>query len=109
MYFITAFNQIYIDGQTKTLDVGFQRTFGYYDNFNYADEALKQNYCDMHEAIYHYAVIEKINTGIHPIAEKRWFYKYDKEKEGFYPMKIWKREMYFISLQIMTKMRNVYI
>ena len=59
MYFITAFNQISIDGQTKTLDVGFQRTFGYYDNFNYADEALKQNYCDMHEAIYHYAVIEK--------------------------------------------------
>lgn len=86
MYFITAFNQISIDGQTKTLDIGFQRTFGYYDNLDYTDEALRQNCCDMHETIYHYAVVEKIDAGIHPIVEKRWFYKYNKEKDGFYPI-----------------------
>lgn len=100
MYFITAFNQISIDKQTKILDMGIQRTFGYYDNFDHADEALRQNCCDIHETIYHYAVVEKIDAGIHPIAEKRWFYKYDKEKDGFYPIEEPKEFEHYINIAL---------
>ena len=85
MYFITCFRKVTKD-DLGWLDMGETRTFGYYDNFDDADKALKDNYCDMHETIYHYAVVEKIDAGIHHIAEKRWFYKYDKEKDGFYPI-----------------------
>ena len=68
------------------LDIGESRTFGYYDNFNDADNALKTNACDMHEYIYHYAILEKIDAGVYPTLGKRWFYKYDKEKDGFHPI-----------------------
>lgn len=85
MYFITCFQKI--DRGKYGLDIGSSRVFGYYDDFNYADEALRHNCCDMHETIYHYAVVEKIDPGIHSITEKRWFYKYDKERDGFYPIK----------------------
>lgn len=85
MYFITCFSKVAKDDLGR-IDMGASRTFGYYDNFDHADEALRQNCCDMHETIHYYAVVEKIDVGIHPIAEKRWFYKYDEEKGGFYPI-----------------------
>lgn len=84
MYFITCFQKI--DEDNYGLSVGASRTFGYLDNFDEANDALKYNVCDMHEYLYRYAVIEKIGTGIFPIAEERWFYKYNEEKGGFYPI-----------------------
>lgn len=54
----------------------------------------------MHETIYHYAVVEKIDAGIHPIAEKRWFYKYDKEKNGFYPIEEPKEFEHYINIAL---------
>ena len=84
MYFITCFQKIGRD--EYVLDIGSSRVFGYYDNFEFADEALRHNCCDMYEYLYLYAVVEKIDAGIHSIAEERWFYKYDKEKDGFYPI-----------------------
>lgn len=33
-----------------------------------------------------YAVVEKIEEGIHPLATEHWWYKYDTEKGGFFPM-----------------------
>lgn len=83
MYFITCFSKIDKDNH-GWLDTGAMRTFGYYDNFEDADKALRHNYCDMHEYLYRYAVIEKVEPGIHPIAEERWFYRYDEENDGFY-------------------------
>jgi hypothetical protein len=38
----------------------------------------------MHETIYWYAVIEKIGEGIHPEVEKEYWFKYDKEQDGFF-------------------------
>ena len=40
----------------------------------------------MNEHLYVYAVVEKIEEGIHPLALERWWYKYDREKDGFFPM-----------------------
>lgn len=81
MYFITCFEKIEINIQGY-LDMGCKRIFGYFGNYEYAHEALKINCCDMFETIYHYAVVEHIEPGIHSIARERWFYKYDKEKDG---------------------------
>ena len=68
------------EGETATGSV-------YWLNFKpESDEALKENCCDMHETIYHYAVVEEIEAGIHGLALRRWFYKYDKERCGFYPI-----------------------
>lgn len=82
MYFITCFQKISED--KCGVDIGATRTFGYYDKFEYADEALKFNFCDMYEHLYSFAVIEKLEPGIHSIPINRWFYKYDEEKDGFY-------------------------
>ena len=83
MYFITCFEKIDKD-DLGWRDIGCSRTFGYYENFEDADKALKGNYCDMFETIYHYAVIEKIEQGIHSRREGHWFYKF--EKEGYLPI-----------------------
>ena len=82
MYFITCFEKIVLN-ELGNLDMGCQRTFGYFDNYYDTHQALKINCCDMFETIYHYAVVEYIEPGIHSIAEARWFYKYDREKDGY--------------------------
>jgi hypothetical protein len=38
----------------------------------------------MHEGCYEYAVIEKIGCGICAISEKRQWFKWDKEKRGYF-------------------------
>lgn len=86
MYFITVFHQVTTDAQTESLDLGTSRVVGYYDNFDDADTALKVNIYDIYETIYKYAVIEQIGMGVYPLAEDRWFYKYDKEWDGYYPI-----------------------
>lgn len=99
MYFITCFEKIDAD-ISERLDIGGSRTFGYYDNFDDADRALRANYGDMHETIYYYAVIECIRQGIHPRPGERWFYKYDKEKDGFYPIEEPKEFEHYINIAL---------
>ena len=99
MYFITCFEKIDTD-RCGWLETGAIRTFGYYTYFEYADEALRENYCDMYEYLYMYAVVEKIDSGIHPIAEERWFYKYDEEKNGFYPIEEPKEFEHYINIAL---------
>ena len=84
MYFITCFTKINKD--EYGLDIGSARTFGYFEKYEDAHQALKTNCCDMFETINNYEIIEKIEPGIHSLAEQRWFYKYDENKDGFYPI-----------------------
>ena len=86
MFFITCFCKVAKD-DFGWLDIGDSRTFGYYDSFEEADKMVKKNHCDMHETIYHYAVIEHVGIGIHSRRKGRWFYKYDKTKGEFLPIK----------------------
>lgn len=84
MYFITCFTKI--NTNEYGLNIGLSRTFGYFEKYEDAHQALRINCCDMFETIYHYAVVEHIEPGIYSIADKRWFYKYDKEKDGYCPI-----------------------
>jgi len=59
------------------------RCVGYYTNFADADEDVKNNNLDIHEYTYTYAVIEKMEEGLYPLAKERWFYEWDG---GYKPM-----------------------
>ncbi len=83
MYFITCFEKISID-KLGWLDIGSQRTFGYKETFEMAKLALNENWCDMREYVYNFAIVEKIPSGIHPDVEEMWFFKWDENKKGFF-------------------------
>lgn len=83
MFFITCFSKATTD-DLGWLDMGASRVFGYKETFEEAEEALNKNVCDMWEYLYDYAVVEEIGPGIHPDVANRWFFKYDREKDGFF-------------------------
>ena len=50
------------------------RTFGFYNEYNQAYEAIIQNFGNMQECIYDYLVLEYIEPGIHPVVHtSSWF------------------------------------
>lgn len=83
MYFITCFEQL----PNSRINVDNKRTFGYFENFDEAEQALSCNIGDMHETIYYFAIVEKIDAGIHSRCTKRWFYQYDSTQCGFFQIK----------------------
>lgn len=83
MYFITCF-QKYEQTKYGVPDIGDSRTFGYYPHKEWAIEDLHKNNLDMREAVYDYAVVEKIPMGLYQLAEETIYFKWDEEKQGFY-------------------------
>jgi hypothetical protein len=50
------------------------RTFGYYKGFHAAYQAVKENRCNMHECLYEFLVMERIEAGVHgEMKEEEWF------------------------------------
>lgn len=50
------------------------RTFGFYNSYNEAYEAIVQNRGSMDECLYDYIVLEYIECGIHPVVHaEEWF------------------------------------
>ena len=76
MFFITCFSKVDKD-DLGWLDMGTSRTFGFKETFEEAEYALN---------LYDYAIVEEMHPAIHPTVENRWFYKYDREKNGFFRM-----------------------
>lgn len=87
MYFITCMEKPGTELKNGKPDFGAIRTFGYKETYEVAEEALNDNWCDMFEYYYYYAVIEEINPGKinKNIDEKhRTWFQYNEEKEGFF-------------------------
>lgn len=82
MFFITCFSKCEED--EYGLNTGAYRTFGYYEDYETCKQALNENWCDMFEFLYTWAVVEKIGPGIHAHAEEIGWFKWDDEKEGFF-------------------------
>ena len=82
MYFITCLENLEHD------ILGWMdppRCFGYFLTYDSAYEAIETNKCDVWKmGIYNYAVIERIEPGIHSHAEEMAWFKFDAEKRGFY-------------------------
>lgn len=83
MYFITCFSK-YEKTELGWPDIGASRTVGYYLHKEWAIEDLHNNNCDIRECLYDYAVVEKIPIGLYPIAEETIYFKWDKDRQGFY-------------------------
>ena len=72
MFFITGIEKL-----DKDYGITGSRCFGYKETFKEADQAVKENCCDINETIYCFAVIEFIESGIHSICKERWFYMFN--------------------------------
>lgn len=83
MYFITVFEKIEPNDDYFAL-FGDQRTWGYYPEYETAATALHENWVDMYEHCYEYALIEKIDCGICSLANERQWFKWNKERRGYF-------------------------
>ena len=82
MYFITCFQKYEID-ELGWPNVGSGRTFGYYNDRDVALEAVRDNWCDIQERIYRYAVVEHIEEGLYNPATDRWFFEWNEGTKTF--------------------------
>ena len=83
MYFITVFEKIE-PSDVSFAEFGCRRTWGYYPEYEMAATCLHENMTDLQEGCYMYAVIEKIGYGVVAIAEERQWFKWDKERRGYF-------------------------
>ena len=82
-YFITVFEQFGLD-ELGWPDVGSRRCWGFYSDKDTAIRALHENWTDMNETIYDYAVLEGYTEGIsHNTGYEQWF-KFDVDKDGYF-------------------------
>lgn len=69
-WFITAITPNKILGKPA-----ITRTFGFYEKFIFAYDAITENRCNMHECLYEYIVLEYIEEGIHPdVIQEYWWH-----------------------------------
>ncbi len=83
MWFITVMEKIEPSDQFYAL-FGDQRTWGYYKDYNMALRVLHGNRTDIWETCYDYAVLEKFGEGISPYCEERHWFKYNRERDGYF-------------------------
>ncbi len=82
-YFITVFEKADLD-KFGWPEIGCSRCWGFYKNKKTAIKALHENWTDMEETIYKYAILEGYNEGIsHPTGYEQWF-MFDNEKKGYF-------------------------
>lgn len=62
----------------------FGGAWGYYWDLESAIDAVHRNATDMHETIYPYAIIERVDQGLFPAPKERWWFGWQEEKWGFY-------------------------
>lgn len=65
-------------------DTGSTRTPCFYHTLKDAKFTVENNACDIWEYCYQYAVIEEVDVGCYPYCGKRWFYKWEKDKNEKY-------------------------
>ena len=83
MWFITVFERLEPD-ERYIMEHGDKRTWGYYEDKETATRALHENWTDMWETIYGYALLEKFGPGICPQHQERQWFKYDRERDGYF-------------------------
>ena len=82
-YFIKVFTRLEQD-EHGWPDLGSQTIWGFFDNLEEALSTVHHNITDLWETCYDYAVIENYYQGICNFGEYRQFFKYDKEKDGYF-------------------------
>lgn len=98
-YFITVFEKLEID-EAGYPDTGAMRCWGFYKDKDTAFQAVHENWTDLEETIYHYAVIEEYHEGISHYTRYRQFFKFDVEKGGYVEIDEPKEFEHFIGFSI---------
>lgn len=83
MWFITVMEHLVEDEQFIAF-LGDKRTWGYFKNKKTAVRALHENWSDMWEHSYNFAILEHLGSGIVPRCYERQWFKYDKERDGYF-------------------------
>lgn len=83
MWFITVMEYL-IEDEKFIARHGDKRTWGYYTEKETAVQALHENWTDMREYVYDIALLEKLGPGICPDCEERQWFKFDKERGGYF-------------------------
>lgn len=83
IFFITT---IEIREMKKDFPLTNHRTVGWFPTFNLADYATVNNYGDIHETGYQYAIIEEVEFGLYPYITREFWYEFDKEQEKYVPI-----------------------
>lgn len=79
-------NKIYVIMVMHDINVEIgDRIPGYYFDKDIAFEAVKNNWCDVWETCYNYALIEEIEEGLYKSAAKghRWWFKFNLENKQY--------------------------
>ena len=82
-FFITVMRRLDVT-ELGWPDTGTTRCWGFYCNKETALQALHENWTDMEETIYEYAVLEGYTEGISHMTGYQQFFKYDQEKDGYF-------------------------
>ena len=69
--------------------------WGYYWRKEDAVRAVHRNVTDMHETIYPYAIIERLEPGLFPVPQEREWFGWVEEKDGFYEIETPECNKYF--------------
>jgi len=59
-------------------DFGSTKIVGFFDTKEKAERVVLDNHCNINEAFYKYAVIERVNEGMYPSSVIRSFYMFDE-------------------------------
>lgn len=84
IYTIMVMTDLKQDDLTKCPVFGSERFVGWYSNFEDAYSSVCENRCDINETCYDYALIEECEEGLYHPAFKRWWFKYDQEKDRYF-------------------------
>lgn len=86
LYFITVFEKVEPDVLLPGFPYfGSTRTWGFYQERDTALKAVRENWTDMREGVYEYAVVEGYDEGIshsHDPSTSQWF-RWDSLHEGY--------------------------
>lgn len=98
-YFITVFEKLGLD-ENGFPDKGFSRCWGFYSDKDAAFQAVHENWTDMEETVYEYAVIEGYHEGISHYTFFRQFFKFDPDRNGYFEIDEPKGYEHFCSFSI---------
>lgn len=84
IYTIMTCEHIMEYNDTGFPEFGAARVPGFYTNYDDAVKALHNNSGDLREEVYDYAAIETVDEGLYGAHGSAVWFKFDKEKGGFY-------------------------
>lgn len=102
MYFVTCFDKRWYRAQevfaglkprTDPAEQGCSRLFGYFLTREAAVEAVLENLSDIHEGIYVFCVIERLEPGFASVTKEELWFKWDSDAlpaaPGVWPQGRW--------------------